>query len=164
MNSQSSFTTILLSTSLFTMAACGGETTVVISDCPDGAHMTMPDAGPADAALLDATPPEAGPEDASPEDASPEDAMIPDASPLTPRDVCTVICNLLIDCFAMMMPGVPPADVERAKMECVRGCSDDLLDCTPAQLDTIYACRERDCAGLMSCIMPVGCVDMGGGP
>ena len=82
--------------------------------------------------------------------------MAADAAPLTANDVCTTICNELIDCFAMTMPDVSPTDIERAKMECT-------CDCSAEELDRVDVCRGFDCIRLSSCIRRVGCVDMSGG-
>jgi len=126
--------------------------------------MTLPDARPTDADLHDATPDEAGPQDAGWVDAHPEDAMVADAEPLTPSGVCTTICNELVGCFAMTMPDVSPTDIERAKMECIRDCTVDLIDCSAEDLNRVDACRGLDCIRLSSCIRRVDCVDMSGMP
>ena len=135
----------------------------MIGDGPGAAHRTLPAARPTDSDLHDATPDEAGPQEARLPDAHPEGAMAAEAAPLTANGVCTTICNELIDCFAMTMPGVSPTDIERAKMECIRDCNTDLIDCSAEEVDRVDACRGLDCIRLASCIRRVGCGDMSGG-
>jgi hypothetical protein len=74
--------------------------------------------------------------------------------------ICSAVCDALGTCFGM--PAGP---------ECAMGCAPDLADCSPAQLDAIFACAMAGCAPegeppapkVVTCLQAVSCIDMGGG-
>jgi hypothetical protein len=81
---------------------------------------------------------------------APPDAP-PDANTMNIMTACTHVCDALGVCFGGADPG------------CVSQCTDDLLDCTPEQVQAVdmcstQACGTQDDSPIINCIAMVACV------
>ncbi|HEY5922071.1 MAG TPA: hypothetical protein VIV11_10395 [Kofleriaceae bacterium] len=84
----------------------------------------------------------------------------PDATPMNITTACTNVCTALAVCV-----------MEPLDQECVMGCSEDLFDCTAAQIMAVDACRTQACGDLnemsplIQCLEAITCINpaTGGG-